>query len=94
MSKSEFEQHLDTLRSKWDRLELSVHLNNPPQFHNCLLRNEAHIMKESMIALVCKAAGLGCPPATYTTNRNGSMNKVAKSHADRQRSTWVQSTNA
>ena len=50
-------------------------------------------MKESMISSVCQAAGLGCPPTIYTTNRNESMNKVAKSHADHQRSTWVQLTN-
>ena len=74
---------------------LSVHPNNPPEFHNWLLRNEAHIMKESMISSVCEAAGLGCPPTTYmyTTNRNVSMNKVAKSHADHQRATWVQLKN-
>lgn len=92
-SESEFEQNLDTLKSKWDELELSVHPNNPPEFHNWLLKNEAHIMKESMISPVREAAGLGCPPSTYTTNRNESMNKVAKSHADHQQSTWVQLTN-
>ena len=68
ISKSEFEQNLGTLKSKWNKLELSVHPDNPPEFHNWLLRNEAHIMKESMISSVREAAGLGCPPTTYTTN--------------------------
>ena len=93
MSNSEFEQNLDTLKSKWNELELSIHPNSPPEFHKWLLRNEAHIMKESMISSVRQAAGLGCPPAIYTTNRNESMNKVAKTQADHQRSTWVQLTN-
>ena len=46
MSKSELEQNLDTLKSKWDELELSVHPNNQPEFRSWLLRNEAHIIKE------------------------------------------------
>ena len=47
-------------------------------------------MKVSMIGSVCESAGLGSPPATYTTNRNESMNNVAKAHADYRQSDWVQ----
>ena len=36
----------------------------------------------SMIFSVREAAGLGCPPAKYTTNRNESLNKVAKAQAN------------
>ena len=46
-----------------------------------------------MISSVREAADVGCPPTAYTTNRNESMNKVAKSHADHQQFTWVQLTN-
>ena len=34
ISISEFEQNLDSLKSKWDELELSIHQNSPPEFHN------------------------------------------------------------
>ena len=72
---------------------MSIHTNSPPEFHKWLLRNEAHVMKESVISSDVRAAGLGCPPAIYITNRNESMNKVAKSQADDQCSTRVQLTN-
>ena len=35
-----------------------------------------------MIAPIRESAGLGSPPVAYTTNRNESMNNVAKLHAD------------
>ena len=47
-------------------------------------------MKTSMISPVRQLAGLGCPPLPYTTNRNESMNNVAKSYADYRRSSWIQ----
>ena len=47
-------------------------------------------MKSSMISSVREAAGLGCPPVRYTTNRNESLNKVAKAQANFSRMSWVQ----
>ena len=47
-------------------------------------------MKVSVIHSVRESAGLGSPPVTYTTNRNESMNNVAKAHADYRQSNWVQ----
>lgn len=46
-----------------------------------------------MIAPVRESTGLSSPPAAYTTNRNESMNNVAKLHADYRKSSWVQLTN-
>ena len=47
-------------------------------------------MKASMIASVRESAGLGSPPVPYTTNRNESMNNVAKAYTDYHQSNWVQ----
>ena len=50
-------------------------------------------MKSSMIASVRESDGFGSPPTTYTTNRNESMNNLAKSYADYHQSSWVQLSN-
>ena len=78
------------LKEKCDALEYSVHPHQEPQFYCWLLRNEADDMKVSMIHSVRESAGLGSPPATYTTNRNENMNNVAKAHADYCQSNWFQ----
>ena len=43
-----------------------------------------------MISSARESTGLGCPPAKYTTNRNESLNKVAKAQANYSRLSWVQ----
>ena len=37
MNVSEFEQYLESLKCKWDELELSVHPTDQPKFHSWLL---------------------------------------------------------
>ena len=73
--------------------EQSVHPQKDAQVYEWILKNEAAVMKESMIATVRKSAGLGSPPKKYTTNRNECMNNIAKSHTDYHKSNWVQLTN-
>lgn len=85
----DFDHRLLALKEKWDSLEYSVHPHQEPQFYRWLLKNEANHMKLSMIGSVRESAGLGSPPAPYTTNRNESMNNVAKAHADYRQSDWV-----
>lgn len=87
---SEFGQHLLSLKEKWDELEYSVNPHKDPQFYHWLLKNEVEDMKSSMIASVRESAGLGSPPVAYTTNRNESMNNVAKAYADYRQSNWVE----
>lgn len=59
------DQRLLALKEKWHSLEYSVHPHQEPQFFCWLLKND---MKVSMIGSVRELAGLGSPPATYTTN--------------------------
>ena len=87
---ADFDRRLGCLKSKWDSIELSVHLHQNPKFHQWLVKNEAETMKSSMISSVRESAGLGCPPLKYTTNRNESLNNVAKAQANYSRSSWVQ----
>ena len=93
LSPADFDDRLSSLKTKWDELEHSVHPHQEPQFYQWLLKNEVEDMKVSMIASVRESAGLGSPPVAYTTNRNESMNKVAKSYADYRQSSWVQLAN-
>ena len=88
-----FDLHLAALREKWDGLEQSIHPQKDSQVYEWILKNEAAVMKESMIASVQKSAGLSSPPKKYTTNRNECMNNVAKSHTDYFKYNWVQLTN-
>lgn len=88
--RSKFDHHLLSLKEKWDELEYSINPHKDPQFYHWLLKNEAEDMKSSMIASVRESAGLGSPPVAYTTNRNESMNNVAKAYANYRQSNWVE----
>ena len=46
-------------------------------------------MKSSMIASVRESAGLRSPLSVYTTNRNESINNLAKFYADYHQSSWI-----
>ena len=89
---TDFDRRLLHLKIKWDEFEKSAHSHQDPLAHQWIVDNVSDVMKESMILPVRELAGLGSPPITYTTNRNESMNNVAKLQADYQKSSWVQLT--
>ena len=91
-STTDFDLRLSSLREKWNGLEQSIHPHKDPQVYGWILKNEAATMKECMIASVRESAGLGSPPIKYSTNRNESMNNVAKSHTDYHKCSRVQLT--
>ena len=95
VSPDDIDQRFTSLKSKWDEHEYYVHPERDPKIYTWLFRNEADVMKSSMIASVRESAGLGSPPTTYTTNRyrNESMSNLAKSYADYHQSSWVQLSN-
>ena len=51
-STTDFDLRLAALREKWDGLEQSVHPQKDAQVYKWILKNEAAVMKESMIASV------------------------------------------
>ena len=59
-----FDDRLLSLKVKWDEAEVAIHPNrhSEPQVYNWILKNEAEIMRHSMLAPVCELAGLGSPP--------------------------------
>ena len=85
-SVSDFDEHIVFLKIKWDRLEKLVNPGRLPKVYEWILKNEVPVMKESMIASVREAAGLGSPPVHYTTNRNECMKNVAKAYVNYQNS--------
>ena len=49
---SDFDQKLSFLEAKWHEMERSIHPHHTPLFYDWLIRNEAEVMKKSMIASV------------------------------------------
>ena len=72
-----------------------IHIKHAPSFYDWLIRNEAEVMKKSMIASVRQEAGLGNPPAQYTTNKNESINRITQQYCrtDGSYATWIQLSN-
>ena len=87
---ADFDDRLLRLKIKWDEAEAAFHPNHEPQVYNWILKNEAEVMRHSMLAPVRELAGLGSPPVSFTTNRNESMNSVVKAFANHRQSSWVQ----
>ena len=80
------------MEAKWHEIEKSIHPHHAPSFYDWIIRNEAEVMKKSMIASVRQDDGLGNPPAQYTTNKNESINRITQQYCrtDGSYATWVQ----
>ena len=84
-----FDELLVKLKDKWNELESSC-TGKVPLFYSWFSQYKACDIKESMLAPLRSAVGLGCPPLKYTTNSNESINAMihgknhynAKSWAD------------
>ena len=90
---ADFDGRLASLQKKWEELEMTAHPCKQPRFYDWILRYEAGVMKSSMIAPVRTSAGLGYPPAKYTTNDNECLNNIAQAHADYRRCSWIEFNN-
>ena len=71
----EFDDMLAQLSDKCNALEKEC-THKPPVFYKWFCQYKAPEMKQSMLASLRAAMGLGNPPAWYTTNRNESINAV------------------
>ena len=74
-SEDEFHEILEQLADKWNALEKEC-TKKLPVFYSWFCKYKASEVKESMLASLRAAVGLGNPPKWYTTNRNESMNSV------------------
>ena len=61
-----------------------------PRFYHLRLKHKADVVCYNMLRGVREAAGLGSPPAIFTTNINESLNKVIKQHVHYKPSQWPQ----
>ena len=75
-------------------MERSIHPHYTHLFYDWLIRNEAEVMKKSMIASVRRDAGLG-DPVQYTTKSNERINRITQQYCriDGSYATWVQLSN-
>ena len=85
-SSAEFYEKLGALKPKWDRLEKN---KSVPEFHDWVVKYQAVMMVNSMIAPVCESAGLCSSPEQYTQNHVESMNRVLKDTCDYHKMTWM-----
>ena len=70
-----FDSILEALEDKWKKLESDC-TGKPPAFLSWFVKYKSCEIKDSMLAPLRTALGLGCPPAIYTTNSNESMNAM------------------
>ena len=70
-----FDEILVKLKDKWNELESSC-TGKAPLFYSWFNQYKACDIKESMLASLRSAIGLGNPPCKYTTNSNESINAM------------------
>ena len=70
-----FDELLVKLKDKWNELESSC-TGKAPLFYSWFNQYKACDIKESMLASLRRAIGLGNPPCKYTTNSNESINAM------------------
>ena len=78
----EFDDQLDYLQRKWENKDLSeVH-----SFFVLFREHKADVIKQGMLKDTRISAGLGNPPARFTTNASKSLNALIKSGVNYQKS--------
>ena len=76
----DFMAKLEELKPKWNAV--------CPDFHYWFVSHEAELFSSCMIHSVRSSAGLGCPPCSYTTNNNESINRVLKEKVSFKKQEW------
>ena len=76
----DFMAKLEELKPKWNAV--------CSDFHYWFVSHEAELFSSCMIHSVRSSAGLGCPPCSYTTNNNESINRVLKEKVSFKKQEW------
>ena len=61
------------LKKLWDEREAPFAPASGPRFYTFFQRYQADVVKYHMRKDLREVAGLGCPPAIFTTNPSGSV---------------------
>ena len=86
-SAEEFDEMLLNLSPIWEKREAEFS-SRKPSFHAWFSKYHAKDVRSSMIVPIRESAGLGHPPAHFTTNTNESMNKVIKQALHYEERNW------
>lgn len=82
---SDFKSKLEELKPTWNKI--------CPDFYEWFVCRQAELFCSSMIRSVRTSAGLGCPPHSYTTNNNESINRVLKGKVCYKKQEWPEFNN-
>ncbi len=85
---AEFDQNFARLETVWNAREKPFSGVSAPQFYQYFKQHKADAVRYNMLKGVREAAGLGSPPAIFTTNASESLNKVIKQHVHYKASQW------
>ena len=78
----EFNEQLNYLQKKWEDNDLP----EVSRFFVWFREHKAEVIKQGMLKDTRISAGLGCPPARFTTNASESLNALIKSGVNYQKS--------
>lgn len=78
----EFDEQLNYLQRKWEDNDLP----KVSRFFVWFREHKAEVIKQGMLKDTRISAGLGCPPACFTTNASESLNALIKSGVNYQKS--------
>ena len=87
-SADEVQERLSLLEPIWNARESPHAPASGPQFYAWFCQYQADIVKHHMRKDLREAAGLGCPPANFTTNGSESINSSIKRHVKYKESEW------
>ena len=88
-SDEEFDEMLLSLSPIWDKREAEFS-SRKPSLRAWFSKYHSKDVRSSMIVPIRERAGLGHPPAHFTTNSNESMNKVIKQALHCEEKNWDQ----
>ena len=80
------EQHKDV----WNKRESPFAPSSGPRFYKFFVQYQANVVKYHLRKDLREAAGLGSPPAIFTTNSSESINAMLKSKVNYKQHEWPQ----
>ena len=87
-SVEDFDRKLDALEKLWNALESPHTSHAGSQFFSYFKRSAADVIRHHMRKDLREAAGLGSPPAIFTTNSSEAMNSVIKKQVAYKKTQW------
>lgn len=87
-SVDEVQERLRLLEPIWNARETLHAPASGAWFHMWFCQYQADVVKHHMRKDLREAAGLGCPPAKFTTNGSESVNSLIKRHVNFKQSEW------